>query len=79
MLLKMCLLFPNDAKWVPQNLVNIGPGMACYMNQCWLLVTFKTHWGRDKMAAIFADDIFKCIFLNDNVWIPIKVSLKFVP
>ena len=27
----------------------------------------------------FADDIFKCIFLNENVWIPIKVSLKFVP
>ena len=27
----------------------------------------------------FADDIFKYIFLNENVWIPIKVSLKFVP
>ena len=26
----------------------------------------------------FADDIFKCIFLNENVWIPIKISLKFV-
>ena len=27
----------------------------------------------------FGDDIFKCIFLNENVWIPIKISLKFVP
>ena len=27
----------------------------------------------------FADDIFKCIFLNEIVWIPIKISLKFVP
>ena len=27
----------------------------------------------------FPDDIFKCIFLNENVWISIKVSLKFVP
>ena len=27
----------------------------------------------------FADDIFNCIFLNKNVWIPIKISLKFVP
>ena len=27
----------------------------------------------------FADDIFKCIFLNENAWIPIKISLKFVP
>ena len=24
-------------------------------------------------------DIFKCIFLNENVWIVIKISLKFVP
>ena len=26
----------------------------------------------------FADDIFKCIFLNQNVWISSKISLKFV-
>ena len=26
----------------------------------------------------FADDILKCIFLNENVWIPIEISLKFV-
>ena len=25
------------------------------------------------------DDLFKCIFLNENVWISIKVSLHFVP
>ena len=38
-----------------------------------------THWGRKKMAAIFPDDIFKCIFLIENVWISIKSSLRFVP
>ena len=27
----------------------------------------------------FADDVFKCIFLNDNVWILHQISLKFVP
>ena len=27
----------------------------------------------------FAHDIFKCIFLNGNVWIRIKISMKFVP
>ena len=27
----------------------------------------------------FPDDISKCIFLNENVWISIKISLKFVP
>ena len=28
-----------------------------------------THWGRDKMAAIFQPAFFKCIFLNENVYI----------
>ena len=27
----------------------------------------------------FADDIFKCIFLNENVWISLTISLKCVP
>ena len=27
----------------------------------------------------FADDVFKYNFLNENVWIPIKISLNFVP
>ena len=31
------------------------------------------------MAAILADNIFKRIFLNDNVRILIQISLKFVP
>ena len=26
----------------------------------------------------FADDTFKLIFVNENVWIPIEISLKFV-
>ena len=31
----------------------------------------------DKMTAVLADDIFKCIFLNEND--RIQISLKFVP
>ena len=27
----------------------------------------------------FADETYKCIFLKENVWIPIKISLKCVP
>ena len=27
----------------------------------------------------FADDIFRCIFLNENFYILIKISMKFVP
>ena len=27
----------------------------------------------------FADDIFKCTFLNENIWISINILVKFVP
>ena len=32
-----------------------------------------------KNGRHFPDDIFKCIFFNENVWISIKSSLKFDP
>ena len=38
-----------------------------------------THWGRDKMAAIFQTRFFKCVFMNEKRWISISISLKFVP
>ena len=31
------------------------------------------------MAATLADDNFKCIFLNENERILIRISLKFIP
>ena len=31
------------------------------------------------MDAIFADDFFKCIFMNEKFCISIRISLKFVP
>ena len=38
-----------------------------------------THLPMDTMATILADENFKCIFLNENRGIPIRISLKFVP
>ena len=35
--------------------------------------------GPRQKGGHFADDIFKCIFLNENVWISLEISLKFVP
>ena len=35
--------------------------------------------GPRQKGRHFADDIFKCIFLNESVWISINISLKFVP
>ena len=39
---------------------------------------FNTLRPRQK-GCYFPDDIFKCIFLLENIWISIKISLKFVP
>ena len=33
----------------------------------------------DKNGPYFLDDTFKCIFLNENVWITIKILLIFLP
>ena len=38
-----------------------------------------THLPVTKMAAIVADDIFKCIVLHENCRITIQISLKLVP
>ena len=38
-----------------------------------------THWGRDKMHAISQTPFSNAIFLNENIWIPINISLKFIP
>ena len=59
-----------------------------YLNQWWFSLLMHIYiagplWVntlRPKQnGPHFADDIFKCIFLNENAWILIKISLKFVP
>ena len=47
-----------------------------YMN---VLYTFIITLTPRQNGCHFADAIFKCIFLNENVWIVIKISLQFVP
>ena len=45
-------------------------------------VTFQarlTHWGRDKMADIFQTTFSHAFSWMKNVWIFIKISMKFVP
>ena len=48
---------------------------VCTIARIWVVNTL----GSGQNGCHFADDIFKCIFLNENVWIPIKISLKFLP
>ena len=57
-------------------------GLKMLSAKCWPFccrLNLLTHLPLDKMAAILADNIFKCIFLNENDGIPIQISLKFVP
>ena len=42
------------------------------------MYSFNTMRPR-KNGRRFAGDTFKCIFLNENVRISIKIALKFVP
>ena len=45
----------------------------------WSCIKMYLHLKPTQNGRHSADDIFKCIFFNENVWIPIKISLKFVP
>ena len=63
------------------------PAVLCIQSTtCWLqLVTIMTaDNGLNILRLIqngchFTDDVFRCIFVNESVWISLKISLKFVP
>ena len=40
---------------------------------------FVKHIEAETNGGHFPDDIFKCIFVNENIWISITISLKFAP
>ena len=83
---------PQLRNW-SEALALLSQGHTVYQGQCGVshhcglgcprvrpsFIKALTHLPLDKMAAILADDIFKCIFLNLNVKILIKISLKLVP
>ena len=45
------------------------------VSQCLRVNTLRPR----QNGCHFADDIFKCILLNENVWIAIRISWKFIP
>ena len=52
--------------WVPQ---------IYYCDALWFLNSLRPRLNRRP----FADNIFKCIFSNENEWFSPRISLKFVP
>ena len=52
--------------------------MNCCSSSCSVEYNINTFRPRQDVRH-FADVTFKCILLNGNVWIPITISLRFVP
>ena len=53
-----------------------------HRHQCWLTlleISLLNTLRPRQNGRHFADDIFKCIFLNENISVSIKILLKFVP
>ena len=57
-----------------QTVPDISPLMPMHQDPLLVKILRPRQNGRH-----FPDDIFKCILLNENIWILIEVSLKFVP
>ena len=75
-----CIL-KNDAGcnylFIPYSPVS-GTHIYSYMLHWWICCFFNTLKPRQN-GCRFPDEIFKWIFLNENVSISIDISLKFVP
>ena len=65
--------------YLPLSILTSRYHMGCYRREGTNPTTTINPLRSRQNGRHFADDIFKSIFLNENVWIPIKTSLKFVP
>ena len=76
----MCNLWPDQIvfKWEQHVFYKLWIMIWSILYKWYTDTAFNTLRPRQN-GRHFADDILKCIFLNENVWIPIKISLKFVP
>ena len=68
------ITFHIPSQWAPILQLWNGICYSCYEYMTGVNTLRPSHNGRR-----FADDTFKRIFLNENVRIPIEISLKFVP
>ena len=74
MLLWWCIYYSSEMKMPGK--ISTHHNLAMNMDICQV----STHWGWElRENAIHFPDIFKYIFMKEKVWIPLKISLKFVP
>ena len=66
-------------------MTQVGPMLAtriyglCYLGSVPVDAFALSTLSPRQNCRIFSDDIFKCIFLNENVWIFLDIARKFVP
>ena len=72
------LFIQISLKLVPLGLIDSKLTLVQLM-ACWCHVWELYLIEAETNGRHFADDIFNSIFLNENVWTPITISLKFVP
>ena len=59
---------------------SVRKNMNLVLIPVWISIHMPINTLRPRQnGCLFADEIFKCIFFNENVWISITISLKFVP
>ena len=63
--------------WASQPILHGWVSLKCISKN--LHRELLSHLGRDKNGRPFPYGIFKCIFLNENVYISIQFALKFFP
>ena len=73
----------QQVKWVIRSSKNIKSNVqVCFCTWLitgWSIGTIVNTLRPRQNGRYFPDDIFECIFLKENVLIPIKISLKLVP
>ena len=72
----MASLYWNSLPGPASALVNVIYGFPIFK---WVAVTWFNTLRLRQNGRHFPDDIFKCISLNENLWILIEISLNFVP
>ena len=69
-----CCLLPQPSPYI------IPHGVCCLLHQahwvqwCGGLNSLRPRWN----VRHFSDDIFKCVFVNEDIWISISILLQYV-
>ena len=89
----LIIIFIETTTQILYRFNSFGLGDAIWRHRPWSTLAQVMAWcqpGNNPLPQLnslrprqngrnFADDTFKCIFLNENISISIKISLKFVP